>query len=275
VLSNTSLPPSHHKECSCVECSCIECSCIECFDVCVELGNNLVLDEVSFCVPRGVLAGVVGPNGGGKTTLFNVLAGLQPIANGSISINGHPPGSAKSKISYVPQRELVNWRFPLSVRDVVSLGNIKAGFIIPKFWNSDNTGVEEALRKVDMWDNRDVLVSNLSGGQRQRTFIARTLTQQAEILLLDEAFSGVDIASQEGVIDVLRDLRDEGKTILMATHDLNSLSDRFDEVLCINRHVCAYGQPESVFTDEVLTELYGPHGEMFAGHQLGQHNHDA
>jgi len=270
VLSNASLPPSHHKECSCVE-----CSCIECFDVCVELGKNLVLDEVSFCVPRGVLAGVVGPNGGGKTTLFNTLAGLQPIANGSISINGHPPGSSKAKISYVPQRELVNWRFPLSVRDVVSLGNIKTGFIIPKFWNSDNTGVEEALRKVDMWDNRDDLVSNLSGGQRQRTFIARTLTQQAEILLLDEAFSGVDIGSQEGVIDVLKDLRDEGKTILMATHDLNSLSDRFDEVLCINRHVCAYGQPESVFTDEVLTELYGPHGEMFAGHQLGHHNHDA
>jgi ABC-type Mn2+/Zn2+ transport system ATPase subunit len=134
--------------------------------------------------------------------------------------------------------------------------------------------VEEALKKVDMWDSRDDLVSNLSGGQRQRTFIARALTQKAEILILDEAFSGVDIASQEGVIDVLRDLRDEGTTILMATHDLNNLSGRFDEVLCINRHVCAHGYPKSVFTEEVLTELYGSHGEMFAEHQLGQHSHD-
>ena len=90
---------------------------------------------------------------------------------------------------------------------------------------------------------------------------------------MDEAFSGVDVASQEGVINVLRDLRDEGKTILVATHDLNSLSDRFDEVLCINRHICAHGEPESVFTREVLTELYGSHGEMFADHQLGSHDH--
>ena len=148
------------------------------------------------------------------------------------------------------------------------------GSFLQKLWFSDYSNVEEALRKVDMWNTRDNLVSNLSGGQRQRTFIAKALTQKAEILLLDEAFSGVDIASQEGVIDVLRDLRDEGTTILMATHDLNSLSGRFDEVLCINRHICAHGHPESVFTEEVLTELYGSHGEMFAEHQLGQHSHE-
>ena len=138
---------------------------------------------------------------------------------------------------------------------------------------ADDPSVEESLRKVDMWPSRNDLVANLSGGQRQRTFIARALTQEAEILLLDEAFSGVDFASQEGVIDVLRTLRDEGKTILMATHDLNSLSDRFDQVLCINRHICAHGNPESVFTEEVLTELYGAHGEIFAEHQLGRHSH--
>ena len=93
------------------------------------------------------------------------------------------------------------------------------------------------------------------------------------MLILDEAFSGVDISSQEGVLSVLRSLRDEGKTILMATHDLNTLSDRFDEVLCINRHICAHGRPETVFTKDVLTELYGSHGGMFAGHQIGRHGH--
>ena len=246
---------------------------IQCTEVCVEFGNVLVLDEVSFSIPRGVLTGVVGPNGGGKSTLFNALVGLQPIAHGNILVNGLLPGASKGTISYVPQREMVNWRFPLSVKDVVSLGAINKGSIFRKYWFSDNGGVEEALRKVDMWDSKDDLVSNLSGGQRQRTFIARALTQEAEILLLDEAFSGVDIASQDGVIDVLRDLRDEGTTILMATHDLNNLSDRFDEVLCLNRHVCAHGKPESVFTEEVLTELYGSNGEMFAEHRIGHHDH--
>ena len=248
--------------------------CIQVSDVCVEFNNVLVLDEVTFSIPPGVLTGVVGPNGGGKSTLFNALVGLQGLAHGEILINGRPPVHSMGKISYVPQREMVNWRFPLSVRDVVALGNINRGSFLQKLWFSDYSNVEEALRKVDMWNTRDDLVSNLSGGQRQRTFIARALTQKAEILLLDEAFSGVDIASQEGVIDVLRDLRDEGTTILMATHDLNSLSGRFDEVLCINRHVCAHGHPESVFTEEVLTELYGSHGEMFAEHQLGQHSHE-
>ena len=156
---------------------------------------------------------------------------------------------------------------------MVSLGRIGKGSIIQKLGFTGNPIVEESLRKVDMWDHRKALVANLSGGQRQRTFIARALTQEADILLLDEAFSGVDFASQEGVIDVLRSLRDEGKTILMATHDLNSLSDRFDEVLCINRHICAHGNPESVFTDDVLKELYGAHGELFAEHQVGRHSH--
>ena len=227
--------------------------CIQCDDVCVEFGNVLVLDEVSFSIPKGVLTGVVGPNGGGKSTLFNALVGLQPIAHGNILVNGLLPGASRGTISYVPQREMVNWRFPLSVKDVVSLGAINRGSIFRKYWFSDNGEVEEALRKVDMGDSKDDLVSNLSGGQRQRTFIARALTQEAEILLLDEAFSGVDISSQEGVIDVLRNLRDEGTTILMATHDLNNLSDRFDEVLCLNRHVCAHGNPESVFTEEAVS----------------------
>ena len=220
----------------------------------MEFENVLVLDEVSFAIPEGILTGVVGPNGGGKSTLFNALVGLQRIVHGQILIHGMPPGDLKGVMSYVPQRELVNWRFPLSVKDVVSLGIAKKRSFPKNFGFATDENLEESLRKVDMWENRNMLVSDLSGGQRQRTFIARAL-------------------SQEAGINVLRDLRDEGKTILVATHDLNSLSDRFDEVLCINRHICAHGEPESVFTREVLTELYGSHGEMFADHQLGSHDH--
>ena len=246
--------------------------CIQVFDVCVEFENILALDNVSFSISRGVLTGVVGPNGGGKSTLFNALVGLQKITHGTILINGESPGNLRGKISYVPQKEQVNWRFPLSVKDVVGLGRTGRGSALQKLGFYGSPIVEESLRKVDMWSHRNDLVSHLSGGHRQRTFIARALAQEAEILLLDEAFSGVDIASQEGVIDVLRSLRDEGKTILIATHDLNSLSDRFDEVLCINGHICAHGNPESVFTEEVLTELYGVHGEKFAEHHMGRHN---
>ena len=239
----------------------------------MEFGRELVLDEVTFSIKPGVLTGVVGPNGGGKTTLFNALVGLQSIAHGEILINRQIPTHRSGVLSYVPQREQVNWRFPLSVLDVAKLGLIGKGFSLRSFGFNADPLVEQSLRKVEMWEHRKELVSTLSGGQRQRTFIARALVQEADILILDEAFSGVDIASQEGVLDVLRDLRDDGKTILIATHDLNTLSDRFDEVLCINRHICAHGNPDEVFTKEVLTELYGSHADMFTGHQIGRHNH--
>ena len=261
-----------------MNCPCDESKCDCCIKVngaCVQFGNELVLDEVTFSVRPGVLTGVVGPNGGGKTTLFNALVGLQSIAHGEILINDQSPTHRNGSLSYVPQREQVNWRFPLSVLDVAKLGLIGKGFSWRNFWFTNDPLVEQSLRKVGMWERRQELVANLSGGQRQRTFIARALVQEADILILDEAFSGVDFASQEGVLDVLKELRDEGKTILVATHDLNTLSDRFDEVLCINGHVCAHGQPHQVFTKEVLTELYGPHADMFTGHQADGHHHAA
>ncbi len=244
---------------------------IEVSNLCVEFDDVLALDEVSFKIPKGVLTGVVGPNGGGKSTLFNALVGLQNIARGTIFINGNDPEKKLGDISYVPQKEKVNWRFPLSVTDVVSLGKLKREPFYKMFNLAKDTEIEDALKKVGMWDNRHELMGNLSGGQRQRAFIARALVQKANILLLDEAFSGVDLPSQEDVLDVLKDLRDEGKTILIATHDLNTLSNRFDELLCLNRHVCAHGDPQSVFTKEVLIELYGSHEHMFADHKIGQH----
>ena len=139
--------------CPCLQESC-NC-CIQAVDACVEFDNFLALDSVSFAIPKGGLTGVVGPNGGGKSTLFNALAGLQPIVHGTILINGLPPGNAHGEISYVPQRERVNWRFPLSVRDVVSLGTSTSGSFLKNLGFGNDVLIEESLRKVDMWKNRD------------------------------------------------------------------------------------------------------------------------
>lgn len=253
---------------------CVSRKIIEAVDACVEFGSELALDDVTFSVMSGTMTGVVGPNGGGKSTLFNALAGVQELAHGSIYINGKSPKDARGEVGYVPQRERVNWRFPLSARDVVSLGKTGRASLFGRSTPAAERSIEESLRRVEMWDLRDVLVDKMSGGQRQRVFLARALAQGAGILLLDEAFSGVDVGSQEGLVEVLKVLRDEGKCVLMATHDLNTLADRFDEVICLNRHVCAQGNPETAFTPSVLEELYGPHGSMFADHWQGHHGHE-
>ena len=232
--------------------------------VSVELGGFRVLEDVTFSAGAGTLMGVVGPNGAGKTTLFNVISGIVPTQTGRIVAEGRPGRSSRGSLAYVPQRENVNWRFPLSVSDVVMLGRSTRVGWLRRPGATDRDSVEQCLRRVGMWDQRSELVAELSGGQRQRVFVARALAQEADILLLDEAFSGVDVGSQEGLVDVLRSLRDEGRIILIATHDLTNLARRFDVVLCLNHHVCAYGPPEIAFTPAVLEELYGAHGVEFA-----------
>ena len=232
--------------------------------VSVDLGGVEVLKDVSFSITPGNLVGVVGPNGGGKTTLFNVVAGIWPVTQGVIQINGEPINGAIQNLAYVPQRELVNWRFPVTAADVVMHGRTRLIGWLRRPTRHDKNVVEHCLRQVDMWHRRSALVTELSGGQRQRVFVARALAQEARLLLLDEAFSGVDVGSQEELVAILRRLRDQDKTILMATHDLTGLAQRFDEVVCINRHVCAYGPPDVAFTPEVLAELYGAHGVQFS-----------
>ncbi|MEC7837857.1 MAG: metal ABC transporter ATP-binding protein [Chloroflexota bacterium] len=238
---------------------------------CVELGNSLVLDEVTFSVNKNSLVAVVGPNGGGKTTLFNAITGLVPITNGSIKINGIDAEKGKGNIGYVPQNENLNWSFPLTARQVVNLGITKNFPSLPFISKNNNSLIEECLNDVGLYEKIEDRVDEMSGGQRQRVLLAKILAQGANILLLDEAFSGVDVGSQMDLIEVLRKLKDSGKTIMIATHDINTIADRFDEVLCLNRHCCAYGDPLKVFTQEVLSELYGPHGSMFENHKLGNH----
>lgn len=228
-------------------------------DVTVELRDRTILEDVSFSAGPGALVGVVGPNGAGKSTLLNAICGLLPLKKGRILIEGHPVNGARGHVAYVPQQERVNWRFPATARDVVMMGRARRIGWLKQPGRRDQDNVRRCLEQVGMWEKRASLVSELSGGQRQRVFVARALAQEANILLLDEAFSGVDVASQEGLVAVLKELRDGGRTILIATHDVGTLSARFDLAVCLNRHVCGWGTPEQV-TPRLLEELYSAHG---------------
>ena len=231
-------------------------------DVTVVRGGHTALTGVTFSVGPGTLMGVLGPNGAGKSTLFEAIVGLLPLAKGTVKLHGS--ATENGGVAYVPQRDKINWQFPATVQDVVTMGR---GWNVGWFrqpGRRDREMVRDCLDRVDLWDKRKSLVTELSGGQRQRVFIARALAQEASIILLDEAFSGVDVGAQEGIIGVLQTLRDEGRVVLLATHDLTNMAQRFDQILCINHHVCAQGPPDVAFTPEVLEELYGSHGIEFA-----------
>ena len=234
-------------------------------DVTVELGGNTALSNVTFDVNAGTLMGVVGPNGAGKSTLFNAIAGLLPVRHGQVTLNH--VDQRRGALAYVPQRESVNWRFPVTVQDVVMMGRCCRLGWFRRPGKRDRELVRACLGRVGLRDHHSSLMTELSGGQKQRVFVARALAQEASVLLLDEAFSGVDAGAQEDLIGVLKTLRDEGRIILLATHDLTNLASRFDEVLCLNRHVCACGPPGRVFTSQVLDELYGSHGVQFTTYE--------
>ena len=238
-------------------------------NVTVERDEYLALMDITFEVGPGTLMGVVGPNGSGKSTLFDAMAGILPITRGSVSLHGAE--DRNGALAYVPQRDSVNWRFPATVQEVATMGRWSNGGWFRRPGKQDREMVRVCLQRVGLWERRSALMTELSGGQRQRVFIARALAQEANIILLDEAFSGVDVGAQEGIVEVLQSLRDDGRIVLLATHDLTNLAERFDQVLCLNRHVCAFGPPGEVFTPAVLEELYGSHGVDFIRNRGGGH----
>ena len=230
---------------------------------CVHFGDVPALEGVDFSINKGKKVAVVGPNGGGKSTLFNALAGLIPLTDGSLTIEGKNPEEARGTVSYVPQKDLINWNFPLSVKQVVEMGLINKKTLNIFSRKKINTKIEDALKNVGLFEKMNENIKSLSGGQLQRALIARALAQDADILLLDEAFSAVDIGAQEDIMQLINSINLDGKTILIATHDVNNLEDKFDEVLCLNKHCCAYGDPSEVLTPEVVEEMYGSHKNLF------------
>lgn len=230
---------------------------------CVHFGDVPALEGVDFSINKGKKVAVVGPNGGGKSTLFNALAGLIPLTDGSLTIEGKNPEEARGTVSYVPQKDLINWNFPLSVKQVVEMGLINKKTLNIFSRKKINTKIEDALKNVGLFEKMNENIKSLSGGQLQRVLIARALVQDADILLLDEAFSAVDVGAQEDIMQLINSINLDGKTILIATHDVNNLEDKFDEVLCLNKHCCAYGDPSEVLTPEVVEEMYGSHKNLF------------
>ena len=196
------------------------------------------------------------------------MAGLTPLSHGSLKIKGMEPDDAKSFIGYVPQNNQINWNFPLTVKQVVEMGLTKRNTLNFFSNQKNNQTIKDSLSKVGLLDRIDENVKNLSGGQLQRVLLARTLTQGADILLLDEAFSAVDIGAEIDLMKIINDIKEDGKTILIATHDINNIEEKFDEVLCLNRHCCAFGDPSDVLTEEIIEEMYGSHNQILKGHSL-------
>ena len=229
---------------------------VEVDNLSVAYQHRLVLRNVTFSCPAGAVVGVVGPNGAGKSTLFKALLGLVPPAAGCVRLFGETVGRQRRRVAYVPQRELVDWDFPATVRDVVMMGRVPHVGWLRRPTRADRERVEAALAEVGMADLADRPIGQLSGGQQQRTFLARALAQEADLLLLDEPFVGIDAATETVIYQIMERLRSAGKTILVVNHDL-SAAHRYDLVVLINGRLIACGPPSEVFTPANLRATYG------------------
>jgi manganese/iron transport system ATP-binding protein len=221
--------------------------------------GHTALRDASFEIPTGTITGLVGVNGAGKSTLFKAIMGFVPAARGEISILGMPVAEAlrQNIVAYVPQSEEVDWTFPVLVEDVVMMGRYgHMGFFrIPR--KADYDAVTTALARVSMSEFRDRQIGELSGGQRKRVFLARALAQQGQVILLDEPFTGVDVKTEDAIVALLQDLRDEGRVILVSTHNLGSVPEFCDRTILVKQTVLAYGLTEETFTRENLELAFG------------------
>ncbi len=221
--------------------------------------GNVALEDASFCIPTSTIAALVGVNGSGKSTLFKSIMGLVPLARGSVSILGHPAGRSlgKNTVAYVPQSEEVDWNFPVLVEDVVMMGRYGHMGLLRRPSTEDHSMVNQALERVNLLEYRKRQIGELSGGQKKRVFLARALAQQGRVILLDEPFTGVDVTTEDAIIALLRELRDEGCVILVSTHNLGSVPHFCDQVVLLNGTVLDHGETERVFTQKNLQEAFG------------------
>jgi manganese/iron transport system ATP-binding protein len=222
----------------------------------VRYNGRVALENITFHLHEGERVAVVGPNGAGKSTLFKVVAGVLPPTSGDVRIFGTQPGG-HACIGYIPQRSQVDWSFPVTVADVVMMGrSAKLGMLS---WphKKDWEHVHHALETVDLSNLASRQIGQLSGGQQQRMFIARALAQEAELMLMDEPFTGLDTPSQEGILDLLDRLKRENVTVMVATHDLDQASSHFDRILLLNQQMVAFGEPQIVMHTDNLLKAYG------------------
>ena len=226
-------------------------------DLTVAYHRKPVLWDVELNIPKGTLAGIVGPNGAGKSTLLKACLDLIPKTSGEALIYGKPYEQQRELIAYVPQRESVDWDFPISALDVVTMGTYQKLGWFKRITRSQKQQALEALEKVGISHLAKRQISQLSGGQQQRVFLARALVQEAEVYFMDEPLAAVDAATEQAIIELLQELNSKGKTVLCVHHDLATVSRYFDYLVLLNMRVVASGPTSETFTRENLQKTYG------------------
>ena len=232
--------------------------------------GNKALKDVSFSFQTGNLIGIIGPNGAGKSTLIKAMLHLIPTDSGNVSINDQPIKNIRRNIAYVPQRSDIDWDFPIVVKDTVLLGTFPNIKLFRRPSKADKEWATHCLEKVGMQDYATRQIGELSGGQQQRVFLARALAQKADFFFLDEPFVGIDVASEEMIINILRDLRDEGKTVMVVHHDLSKVEAYFDELILLNKEVIESGPVQEVVRPDIMSKAYSMDFNMLQ--QMGAHN---
>lgn len=230
---------------------------LEVHDLTVAYHANPVLWDIDLSVPKGSIAAIVGPNGAGKSTLLKAILGLLPLGSGFVRIFGEKLEDVRGQVGYVPQRESVDWDFPINAFDVVLMGRYAKCGWIKRPGKIDKEIAWNALSRLGMEAFAKRQIGELSGGQQQRIFLARALAQEASIYLMDEPLAGVDAATEQAIIETLKNLKGEGKTIIAVHHDLQTVSEYFDLAVLLNVRLVAAGPVKEVFTKENLTQTYG------------------
>lgn len=236
-----------------------ESPCLALDHVTVAYHGRAVLRDVTMSVPHGGQVAVVGPNGAGKSTLFKALVGLLPLREGRIELRDRDPQGAPEPIAYVPQREEIDWSFPVTVADVVMMGRYGRLGWLRRPRAADREVVARCLEELSIGDLAGRPIADLSGGQQQRVFLARALAQEPHVLLLDEPFTGVDVNAKEALLELLERLRRLGITVLVSTHDMQTASQRFAHVALLSGRLVAYGAPAEVFTPAHIAAAFGGH----------------
>ena len=230
---------------------------VEFHDLTVAYDKKPVLWNIDLTLPKGKLIGIIGPNGAGKSTLIKAAMGLLPLASGYVRLFDQEIKEVRHKVSYVPQRETVDWDFPTSVKDVVLMGRYGKMGLLKRPSNADKAIALNCLKKVGMQGYVNRQIAQLSGGQQQRVFLARALAQEADLYFMDEPFAGVDATTESAILGILQEITDQGKTVIVVHHDLQSAAAFFDWIILLNMRLVAVGPIQQVFTSELLQETYG------------------
>lgn len=234
-----------------------ENTAIEVHNLTVAYNKRPAIWNIDFRLPKGKIIGIMGPNGSGKSTLLKTIMGVIETDIGYVKIFGKDLDENRTRVSYVPQRQSVDWDFPARVKDVVAMGVLAKKNIFGTISKSDKELIDQCLDKVGMLPFKDRQIAQLSGGQQQRVFLARSLAQQADVYLMDEPFAGVDASTEESIIVMLKAMKEEGKTLVVVHHDLYTASTYFDWIVLLNTRLVACGMVEEVFTPENLSDAYG------------------